>query len=107
MAKERKTRMRRRREQHGTVFSKSGMWYVRYSDFRVTDGHLERKRLSKQLGALAEMTKKQARTEAKKFLAGINAPTLTPETAVTFAAFVESVYFPRVELRTRPSTYRG
>jgi hypothetical protein len=99
--------MKRTREQSGTVFAKSGMWYVRYSDFRVTDGQLERKRLSKQLGTLAEMTKKQARTEAKKFLAGINAPTLTPETAVTFTAFVETVYFPRIEQRTRPSTYRG
>jgi integrase len=53
------------------------------------------------------MSKKQARTEAKNFLAKINAPTLTPETAVTFTAFVESVYLPRIEQRTRPSTYRG
>jgi hypothetical protein len=51
--------MKRRREQRGTVYAKSGMWYVRYSDFRVTDGHLERKRLSNQLGAVDEMTKKQ------------------------------------------------
>jgi integrase len=99
--------MKRRREQQGTVFSKSGMWYVRYSDHRVIDGQLERKRLAKQLGAMADMTKKQARTEAKNFLARINAPTLTPETAVTFTAFVESVYLPRIEQRTRPSTYRG
>ena len=99
--------MKRKREQRGTVYAKSGMWYVRYSDFRVTDSQLERKRLAKQLGTLAGMTKKQARTEAKNFLAKINAPTLTPETAVTFTAFVESVYFPRIEQRTRPSTFRG
>jgi integrase len=91
----------------GTVYAKSGMWYVRYSDHRVIDGKLERKRLSKQLGAVADMTKKQARTEAKNFLAKINSPTLTPETAVMFTAFVESVYLPRIEQRTRPSTYRG
>ena len=99
--------MKRRREQRGTVYAKSGIWYVRYSDHRVIDGQLQHKRLSKQLGALADMTKKQARTEAKTFLAKINAPTLTPETAVTFIVFVESVYLPRIEQRTRPSTYRG
>src|SRR5215469_9319723 len=69
--KREETRMKRRREQQGTVYAKSGMWYVRYSDFRVTGGQLQRKRLAKQLGAMADMTKKQARTEAKTFLAGI------------------------------------
>jgi integrase len=53
------------------------------------------------------MTKKEARSEAKVFLAKINQPTLTPETAVTFTAFVESVYLPHSEQRMRPSTYRG
>lgn len=99
--------MKRRREQQGTVYAKSGMWYVRYSDFRVTDGQLERKRLSKQLGAIDEMTKKQARAEARNFLAKVNTSLLPPENAVTFTSFVESVYLPRVELRTRPSTYSG
>jgi integrase len=99
--------MKRRREQRGTVYSKSGMWYVRYSDFRVIDSQLKRKRLAKQLGSVDDMTKKEAREEAKDFLAKINSPTLTPETAVTLIAFVESVYLPHVEERTRPSTYRG
>ena len=99
--------MKRRREQRGTVYAKSGMWYVRYSDFRVTEGQLERKRLAKQLGSVVDMIKKEARTEAKNFLSKINLPTLTPETAVAFTAFVESVYLPRAEQRMRPSTYRG
>ena len=107
MEEREKTRMKRRREQRGTVYSKSGMWYVRYSDFRVTNSQLERKRLAKQLGSVDDMTKKEARSEAKAFLAKINQPTLTPETAVTFTAFVESVYLPRGEQRLRPSTYRG
>jgi integrase len=102
-----KTQMKRRREQRGTVYAKSGMWYVRYTDFRVTDGQLERKRLAKQLGSVDDISKKEARLEAKGFLAKINQPTLTPETAVTFTAFVESVYFPHSEQRTRPSTYGG
>ena len=99
--------MKRHREQKGTVYSKCGMWYVRYSDFRVIDGQLERKRLAKQLGSVDEMTKKRARDEAKDFLAGVNRPALTPETAVTLTAFVESVYLPRVEQQTRPSTFHG
>ena|SRR5215831_16302708 len=98
--------MKRRREQGGTLFKKSGCWYVKYNDFRVVDGQLQRKRLSKQLGP-AEMTKQRARDEAKRFLATINSPTLLPENAVKLTAFVESVFFPRMEQRTRPSTYRG
>jgi len=99
--------MKRRREQEGTVYAKSDMWYVRYSDFRVTDGQLERKRLAKQLGSVHDMTKKEARAEAKSFLAKINQPALTPETAITFTAFVESVYLPHTGQRMRPSTFRG
>jgi len=45
--------MKRHREQKGTVYSRCGMWYVRYSDSRVIDGHLQRKRLAKQLAQLA------------------------------------------------------
>ena len=99
--------MRRRREQKGTLYKKSGAWYVRYSDSRVIDGKLTRQRLAKQLGSLDEMTKQKARDEAKLFLVTINTPALPPENAVTFASFVDSVYLPRVEQRTRPSTYRG
>src|SRR5215469_5541370 len=105
--KRRVTAMKRRREQAGTLYKKGGVWYLRYSDFRVTDGRLERKRLAKQLGNVSDMTKQQARDEAKDFLSKINKPTLLPETAVKFTDFVDSVYFPRVEQRTRPSTYRG
>jgi len=99
--------MKRRKEQKGTVHAKSDMWYVRYSDFRVTDGQLERKRLAKQLGSVEDMTKKEAKAVAKSFLAKINQPTLNPETAVKFSAFVESVYLPHAKQRIRPSTYRG
>jgi hypothetical protein len=49
--------------------------------------------------------KRQCRLEVK--MREINQPTLTPETAVTFTAFVESVYLPHSEQRMPPSTYRG
>ena len=96
--------MKRHREQKGTIFAKSGMWYVRYSDFRVEGGQLNRKRLAKQLGVMAEMTKKKARDEAKIFLAAINRPNLTPETAVMLTEFVESVYFPPFLRSRKPPT---
>src|SRR6516165_3004053 len=98
--------MKRRREQKGTVYRKCGMWYLRYSDFRVVHGQLQRKRLARQLGSVGDMNKKQARDEAKEFLATINKPSLQPETAVTLVQFVERVYFPRVEQRLGPSTLR-
>lgn len=53
------------------------------------------------------MTKKQVRGDAKKFLATINTPTLPAENAVKLSTFLDSVYFPRIEQRTRPSTVRG
>ena len=59
-----KNRMKRGREEKGTVYAKSDMW-SRYSDFRVTDGQLERKRLAKQLGSVEDMTKKEPKEEAK------------------------------------------
>jgi integrase len=99
--------VKRRREQKGTVYRKGGTWYLRYSDFRVTDGQLKRQRLAKQIGAVADMSKAQARTEAKRLLETINSPSLQPETAVRFTDFVESVYLPRIEQHTRPSTLRG
>ena len=99
--------MKRHRTQAGTVYKKGGMWYVRFSDFRVADGQLQRKRLARQLASVDEMNKKQAKDEAKRFLATINAPTLPPQNAVKFTAFVDSVYFPRIEQEARPSTLCG
>ena len=99
--------MKRKREQKGTIYSRCGMWYIRYSDSRVVDGQLRRRRLAKQLGSVEDMNKKQARDEAKQFLATINKPSLPPENAVKLSAFIDSVYFPRIEQRTRPSTFRG
>ena len=99
--------MKRRREQTGTVYKKGGVWYLRYSDFRVEDGQLQRKRLCKQLGAVADMSKQKARDEAKTFLATINGSALQPQTAVSLVGFVDDTYFPRAEQDLRPSTLQG
>jgi integrase len=94
-----------RREQKGSLFQKSGVWYVRYATDRVIDGKVERQRVSK---ALAEgISKKRARELARYELAKINQTSLPAETAITLSQFVTEVYLPRVGQRTRPSTFRG
>jgi len=99
--------MIRKREQQGTIYRKGDMWYLRYSDDRVINGEVQRKRLARQLGSVEDMTKKRAREVADDFLTNINGATLAPETAVKFADFVDSVYLPRLKQDVRPSTYRG
>src|SRR5215469_237910 len=99
--------MIRKREQAGTIYRKGDMWFLRYSDDRVINGEVQRKRLARQLGSVDDMTKKRARELADNFLANINGATLAPETAVKFTDFVDSVYLPRLKQDVRPSTYRG
>jgi len=95
------------RIQKGEVYRKGKKWYLRYFDFRVEDGQLQRKRLCKPLCCVADMTKTQAREEAKRFLESINRPVLSPETAIKLVEFIESAYLPRLKQDVRPSTYRG
>ena len=99
--------IRNTRTQKGEVYRKRQKWYLRYFDFRVEDGQLERKRLCRPLGSVIDMKKSQAREEAKNFLATINKPTCRPETAVKLTDFIDSVYLPNRKQRMRPSTYRG
>jgi integrase len=99
--------MIRTRTQKGEVYRKGQKWYLRYFDFRVEDGQLQRKRLCRPLGSFSDFTKQQAREEAKNFLATINNATLAPENARKLTDFVDSVYMPDAQQRLRPSTYRG
>jgi integrase len=97
----------RTRKQKGELYRKGQKWYLRYFDFRVEGGQLMRKRLCKPLCTVADMTKTQAREEAKRFLDTINNAVLAPETAITLVDFIDSVYIPRLKQDVRPSTYRG
>src|SRR5215469_8742412 len=94
--------MRRHREQSGSIFEKSGIWYCRFSDDKVIDGVVKRVRLSHRLG---EMTKSRALAEAKTFLATINNRVLPSENAITLTQFVESVFLPRVQQDSRHQTW--
>src|SRR5262245_34015421 len=97
----------RKRTQKGTLYKKDSWWYLRYSDFRVVDGQLQRKRLAKRLALLQGCSKRKAEDLATAFLESINHSHLPPEHAVTLVQFVETVYFPRIQQKARPSTLRG
>jgi integrase len=97
----------RTRTQKGEVYAKGPMWYLRFYDWKVEDGQLQRKRLCRQLGSKDNLTRKQAEREAEQFLAGINKPVLPAHSAVQFNEYVETFYLPRLKRDMRPSTYRG
>jgi integrase len=94
-----------RRAQKGSLFQKAGRWYVRYATDRVINGEVTRQRVS---NPLAEgVTKRKARELANELLAALNHTSLPAETAIKLSQFVETVYFPRIGQRNRPSTLRG
>jgi hypothetical protein len=58
-----------RREQKGSLFQKSGVWYVRYATDRVIDDKVKRQRVSRPLAE--GISKKKARELARELLAGV------------------------------------
>src|SRR4051794_22647905 len=99
--------MRNRRGQRGSVYRDRGFWYVRYYDDRVIEGELRRKRIAKKLVACDGVPAKKARELADQKLTDIIKTHLSPESALTLESFVDTIYFPRIEQRVRPSTMRG
>src|SRR5215467_3342831 len=77
---ERRTSLRRKRQQDGYIFKARGVWYVRYFDTRVIDGEVKRVRIAKQIaevrdtidGVLTTITKARARELATPFLTKVN-----------------------------------
>jgi integrase len=112
---ERRTNLKRKRQQEGNIFKARGVWYVRYFDTRVIDGEVKRVRVAKQIanvrekinGVLTTITKAKARDLAKPTLNKANQPDRSPETAVSLVDFVERVYLPRMQQQKRPSTVKG
>src|SRR5215467_9728068 len=79
---ERRTSLRRNRQQDGYIFKARGIWYLRYFDTRVIDGEVKRVRLAKQIakaretinGVLTTITKAKARELATPTLTKVNQP---------------------------------
>src|SRR5436190_24282102 len=94
-SQERRTSLKRKRQQDGYIFKARGIWYVRYFDTRVIDTEVKRVRIAKQIakvrdtidGVLTTITKAKARDLAGPILAKINRPDKTPETAVSLIDF--------------------
>src|SRR5580704_11946825 len=89
--------MKRKRQQDGYIFKTRGIWYLRYFDTRVIQGHTKRVRIAKQIakareeinGVITTITKAKARELAKPTLAKVNQSHYAPETAVSLTDFVE------------------
>ena len=101
---------RARRHQEGYLYTRGNYWYLRYYEpIRQADGSIlsmqRTHKLVRRDGAYR--TKKAARVLADEFLRPFNDGTFTIDSTTSVVQFVEKSYFPHVETRKRPSTYRG
>jgi integrase len=88
-----RTLLMRRRYQKGTLLQRGKrelQWVGRWLEDEIrTDGTIHRRHKSAPLGAVNELTKRQARRELDKILAPINAGLRTTRHVITFTEFVE------------------
>jgi integrase len=98
------------RTQKGYVFHKGTAWYVRFSDDVLVDGTVQRKQVCKKLDVAYGgefKTKKSVAPFVQTILAPLNAGTLNPQSTMTVAAFVDTVYIPQyIEKTLRPASQK-
>jgi integrase len=100
----------RNRKQNGQIIRIGDRWYVRYWERRNNGGHIERKRVTHQLGAVTTRGKRPPAdivNEAERHMATLNSGAIPAERIVTVSDFVERVYLPWIEQHKRPSTAKG
>lgn len=101
--------MARKRYQRGNIRKRgkrNPVWELQWwTDIIRSDGSLGRKRDSKILGHVSEMTKRQAHKAAEEFLRPLNLGEITPFSAILFREFIEKQFvpniFPTLKLSTR------
>jgi integrase len=101
--------MARRRYQKGSIRKRgkrNPIWELQWwEDYIKPDGSIGRRRESMILGAVSEMSIKQARKEAQKKLSPVNAGTAVPYSTLSLREFVEQFFvplaFPILKLSTR------
>jgi hypothetical protein len=100
---------RTRHHQQGYVFRKGSCWYVRYYDTQLDpNGGVERKQKCRKLAKIADCRSKGAAKDlAEEFLKPINDGTITPQSSMSLASFVDCWYLPYVQQQKRLSTYCG
>lgn len=96
------------RKQNGTIVAICGRWYLRYSESRLVDGALARKKVSHCLGPVvgrSQYPPETIRDAARRHMLTINA--VIPSHILTVHDYVEQVYLRYVEQEKRPSTLKG
>lgn len=92
--------MARRRFQKGSIRKRgkrNPIWELQYwIDCINPDGSIGRKRESKILGYVSDLTKKQAHKLAQEFLQPVNTGKITPFSMITLREFVEGYFVPIV-----------
>jgi integrase len=96
-------------EQKGRVFHKGPSWFVQYrDDVLQPDGTVKRVQVCRKLDVAyggEYKTERSVRPFVKDLLAPINSGLLNPQSTMTVAKFVDTVYLPEyVEKQLRPAT---
>lgn len=100
--------MARRRYQNGHIRKRgkrNPVWELLWrEDFIQDDGTIGRRLLSKVLGPVRELTRRQARKLAEEHLRPLNLGRLVPQSTVTLQQFVETHFVPNVFPVLKPSS---
>jgi integrase len=100
--------MARRRYQNGHIRKRgkrNPVWELLWrEDFIQGDGTIGRRLLSKVLGPVRELTRRQARKLAEEHLRPLNLGRLVPQSTVTLQQFVETHFVPNVFPVLKPSS---
>jgi len=98
----------RRRLQEGQYVVIGQNWYIRYWETRNQSGTLVRKRVTKFLapaiGRAVKNPPAEIVTLGVKHMITVNAPAIRAERVLTMGDFVDTVYWPFIERRLKPST---
>jgi integrase len=98
----------RQRKQNGTIVRFCDRWYLRFSESRLIDGKLARKKVSVCLGPVVGRGQNPPETikdAAAKRMLTVN--TVMPDHVFIVSDFVKQVYLPYVEQEKRASTLKG
>jgi integrase len=94
--------------QRGTIYKHHGSWFVRYYDLRYENSKRTNKRVTKKLADINDeyKTKASVRLLADKILEPINSKSLSPESSMFMAEFIENHFLPAAVGRLRQSTIK-
>jgi integrase len=98
------------RKQSGQIIRIGDRWYARYWERRNIGGKIERKRVTRFLGAATGRGKRPPAdivSEAERHMATVNGGSIPPEQIVSIGDFVATVFLPWITVHKRASTAKG